>query len=46
MVREAKKIVSDNKIGQIEYINVEYIQDWSNGKKVTNSNAKSFPVET
>ena len=40
MVREAKKIVSDNKIGKIEYINVEYIQDWSNGKKVTNSNAK------
>tara|TARA_B100000963_G_C22635065_1_gene677161 strand:- start:107 stop:1237 length:1131 start_codon:yes stop_codon:yes gene_type:complete len=40
MVREAKKIISDNKIGQIEYINVEYIQDWSNGKKVTISNAK------
>ena len=42
MVREAKKIIKNNKIGKIEYINVEYIQDWSNGKKVTKSNAKKI----
>ena len=33
MVRQAKKIIKDKKIGNIEYINVEYVQDWTNGKK-------------
>ena len=40
MVRYAKKIVKDGKIGNIEYVNVEYIQDWSNGKKVNSRSAK------
>ena len=42
MVRHAKKLVEDKKLGNIEYINVEYVQDWSNGKKVTPSSAKIF----
>ncbi len=42
MVRHAKKLVEDKKIGNIEYINVEYVQDWSNGKKVTPSSAKKI----
>ena len=33
MVRHAKKLIEDKKLGNIEYINVEYIQDWTNGKK-------------
>ena len=42
MVRQAKKLIENKKLGKIEYINVEYIQDWSNGKKVTPSNAKKI----
>ena len=42
MVRHAKKLVEDKKLGNIEYINVEYIQDWSNGKKVTPVSAKKI----
>ena len=42
MVRHAKKLVEDKKIGNIEYINVEYVQDWSNGKKVTPGSAKKI----
>ena len=42
MVRHAKKLVEDGKLGNIEYINVEYIQDWSNGKKVNPKNAKKI----
>ena len=42
MVRYAKKLVEDKKLGNIEYINVEYVQDWSNGKKVTPSSAKKI----
>ena len=42
MVRHAKKLVEDKKIGNIEYINVEYVQDWSNGKKVTPGSAKKY----
>ena len=42
MVRHAKKLVEDKKLGNIEYINVEYVQDWSNGKKVTLGSAKKI----
>ena len=42
MVRHAKKIVKDGKLGNIEYVNVEYIQDWSNGKEVNPRNAKKI----
>ena len=42
MVRYAKKLVKDGKLGTLEYINVEYLQDWSNGKKVNNKNAKKI----
>ncbi len=35
MVREAKKLVEKGKIGKIEYLNVEYVQDWSSGKTIT-----------
>ena len=40
MVREAKMLIEKGKIGVIEYINVEYIQDWSGGTKLTSKNAK------
>ena len=40
MVREAKKMVELGKIGKVEYLNVEYIQDWSEGEKITSKNAK------
>ncbi len=42
MVRMAKKLVADNKIGNIEIINVEYVQDWSKGVVVTLKNAKKI----
>ena len=42
MVRHANKLVEDKKLGNIEYINVEYVQDWSNGKKVTPGSAKKI----
>ena len=40
MVREAKVLIEKGKIGKIEYVNVEYIQDWSDGTKITSKNAK------
>ena len=40
MVREAKVLVEKGKIGKVEYVNVEYIQDWSGGKKLNSKNAK------
>ena len=40
MVREAKKLVEKGKIGKVEYVNVEYVQDWSDGKNITIKNAK------
>ncbi len=42
MVRYAKKIVDEKKIGEIEYINVEYVQDWSSGKTINSKNAKNI----
>ena len=40
MVREAKVLIEKGKIGKIEYVNVEYIQDWSDGTKINIRNAK------
>ena len=40
MVREAKMLVEKGKIGKVEYVNVEYIQDWSGGNNITTKNAK------
>ncbi len=40
MVREAKVLVEKGKIGRVEYVNVEYIQDWSDGSKINSKNAK------
>ncbi len=40
MVREAKVLVEKGKIGKVEYINVEYIQDWSGGDQITKKNVK------
>ena len=40
MVREAKVLVEKGKLGKVEYINVEYIQDWSTGSKINSKNAK------
>ena len=42
LVREAKKLVEKGKIGKIEYINVEYVQDWSSGKTITKKNSKKL----
>ena len=40
MVREAKVLIEKGKIGRVEYVNVEYIQDWSDGTKINVRNAK------
>ena len=40
MVREAKVLVEKGKIGRVQYVNVEYIQDWSGGTKINTKNAK------
>ena len=40
MVREAKVLVEKGKIGKVQYVNVEYIQDWSGGSNVNVKNAK------
>ena len=40
MVRQAKQMVEKGKIGKIEYINVEYVQDWLKGINLTTKNAK------
>ena len=42
MVREAKRLVEKGKIGKVEYINVEYVQDWSSGKTITKKNSKKI----
>ena len=42
MVREAKKLVEKGKIGKVEYVNVEYVQDWSSGKNITSKNSKKI----
>ena len=40
MVRQAKNLVERGRIGKVEYVNVEYIQDWSDGTKINSKNAK------
>ena len=42
MVREAKVLVEKGKIGKVEYVNVEYVQDWTDGKTVNKNNAKKI----
>ena len=42
MVRLAKKLVEQNKIGEVQNINVEYVQDWSKGNVITKKNAKKL----
>ncbi len=42
MVREAKNLIKNGKIGKIEFINVEYIQDWSGGVKIDKKNIKKI----
>ena len=42
MVREAKSLVAKGKIGKVNYINVEYIQDWADGNKITKNNSKKI----
>ena len=38
MVREAKILIEKGKIGKVEDINFEYIQDWSEGKSINKKN--------
>ena len=40
MVREAKVLIEKGKIGKVQYVNVEYIQDWSGGSNVNTKNAR------
>ncbi len=40
MVREAKNLVKNGKIGKIEFINVEYVQDWAKGVMIDRNNVK------
>jgi Predicted dehydrogenases and related proteins len=40
MVREAKVLIEKGKIGKVEYVNVEYVQDWSGGENISKKNAK------
>jgi len=42
MVREAKNLVKNGKIGKIEFINVEYVQDWAGGVKINKKNIKKI----
>jgi predicted dehydrogenase len=42
MVREAKMLIEKGKIGKIEHINFEYIQDWTEGKKINQKNSKKI----
>ena len=42
MVREAKNLIKNGKIGKIEFINVEYVQDWSGGIHINQKNLKKI----
>ncbi len=44
MVRQAKQMVEKGKIGKIEYINVEYVQDWLKGINLTTKNAYHLAI--
>ena len=39
MVREAKVLIEKGKIGSVEDINFEYVQDWSEGKTINKKNS-------
>ena len=42
MVREAKVLIEKGKIGKVEDINFEYVQDWSEGKKINKKNSRKM----
>ena len=42
MVREAKMLIEKGKIGKVEDINFEYVQDWSEGKIINKKNSKKM----
>jgi len=42
MVREAKNLVEKGKIGKVEDINFEYVQDWSEGKTINKKNSRKM----
>ena len=42
MIREAKILIEKGKIGNVENINVEYIQDWSDGKTINKKSARKM----
>ena len=42
MVREAKILIEKGKIGKVEDVNFEYIQDWSEGKSINKKNYKKI----
>ena len=42
MVREAKMLIEKGKIGKVEDVNFEYVQDWSEGKTINKKNSKKM----
>ena len=42
MVREAKVLIEKGKIGNVEDINFEYVQDWSEGKAINKKNSRKM----
>ncbi len=42
MVREAKVLIEKGKIGKVEDVNFEYVQDWSEGKKINKKNSRKM----
>ena len=42
MVREAKVLIEKGKIGKVEDVNFEYIQDWSEGKTINKKNSRKM----
>ena len=42
MVREAKVLIEKGKIGKVEDINSEYVQDWSEGKTINKKNSRKM----
>ena len=42
MVREAKMLIEKGKIGIVEDVNFEYVQDWSEGKTINKKNSKKM----
>ena len=42
MVREAKVLIEKGRIGNVEDINFEYVQDWSEGKTINKKNSRKM----